>query len=134
MVQDAVGQSVTMVGEFGYLFVATANADGVLHLATARDASFNGSDHVAVAEWFCPETMANVSENRQISLVVWDPAQDRGYQMLGEVEEVRDLAVLDGQVSPEVEKRSPAQIQRALVVRVDRVLAFTQASHTDRVI
>ena len=78
--------------------------------------------------------MANVSENRQISLVVWDPAQDKGHQMLGEVEEVRDLAVLDGQVCPEVEKRSPVQVQRALVVRVERVLAFTQAPHTDRVI
>jgi hypothetical protein len=134
MVQGAVGQSVTLVGEVGYLFVATANADGVPHLATARDASLNGPDRVAVAEWFCPETMANVTEDRQVSLVVWDPMQDRGYQMLGEVEEVEDLAILDGQVSPEVEQRSPAQIQRALVVRVDRVLAFTQAPHTDRVI
>jgi hypothetical protein len=123
-----------MVGQVGHLFVASASADGVPHLATARDASVPGPDQVAVAEWFCPETMANVNENRQVSLVVWDPVEDRGYQMLGEVTEVQDLAIFDGQVSPGVEERLPAQTERALIVHVDKVLAFTEAPHTDRVI
>jgi hypothetical protein len=41
-------------------------------------------------------TMANLQVNRRIVLVIWDPVEDRGYQLLGEAAKVEDRAMMDG--------------------------------------
>ena len=85
---------------------------------------------MAVSEWFCPGTMANLEENRSVAVVVWDAEKDRGHQLVGRVAKVRERSVVDGYV-PEPGETGPPQVERELVIEVDQVLHFSQGPHSD---
>jgi hypothetical protein len=130
MKRDTLEDAVGLVDEVEHAFVATADADGLPHLAAAGAVSIGGADRVGVTEWFCPGTMANLEASRQIALVIWDPETDRGYQLLGQVTEIEDRAVIDGYV-PEAGEGTSPQVERELVIRVDEILHFSQGAHSD---
>jgi hypothetical protein len=79
---------------------------------------------------FCPGTVENIQHNRRIALVVWDEGRDTGYQLLGEVKEVKELSFMDG-YAPETESRMPPQVERQLIIHVNKILAFSHAPHSD---
>ena len=123
--------AINLAEKVGHVFVATADAAGMPHLAAAAQIRSASEDRVAVSAWFCPGTVENLEQNRRISLVVWDPPSDRGYQLLGEVVQVEEASVMNG-FSPEAEKSSPMpQVERRLMVQVTRILAFSHAPHSD---
>ena len=73
----------------------------------------------------------NLEHNLRVSLVVWDAAADTGYQLLGNVEKIEETAMLDGYI-PEMESVGPSpQVERQLFVKVDKVMAFSHAPHSD---
>lgn len=120
-----------LVAKAGHLFVATVDAKGWPHVAAAGRLALTPEKHVVVTEWFCPGTVANLQANPRLSLVVWDSATDVGYQLIGELEEIKDLGVLDG-YAPQVEGKTPVpQIERQLLVHINRVFEFKRAPHTD---
>ena len=121
---EALAQAV------GHVFVATAGEGGVPHLASAGRVRRAGGGRVTVAEWFCPGTMANLQGNRSVAVVVWDPQEDHGHQLVGRVEEVRERSVVDGYV-PQPGETAPPQVERELVIEVDEVLHFSQGPHSD---
>ena len=51
---------------------------------------------------FVTGTVENLEQNRFVSLVIWDSASDKGYQVLGEVEEIEEEAMMNG-YAPELE-------------------------------
>jgi len=65
-----------------------------------------------------------------VALVIWDESQDTGYQLLGDVKEVRELSFVDG-YAPEKESQPPPQVERQLIVQVNKTLAFSHAPHSD---
>jgi len=130
--KEALNKAVGLVEKLEHLFVATADASGLPHVAASHKASLipNGA-LLSVEAWFCPGTMANLKVNRHIALVVWDPKTDEGYQLLGEAEEFEDVLIMDG-YAPEVEgTRTLPQVERRLVIQVDRILRFSHAPHAD---
>jgi hypothetical protein len=128
---ETLDRAVGLAARTGCVFVATADVDGLPHLASAASISHVAAGQVAVTEWFCPGTMANVRDNRRVALVVWDAAEDVGYQLLGRVTKVEELAVLDG-YDPAVEPATPPpQVERRLVVGVEKVILFSHAPHSD---
>lgn len=130
MNQEVLEEAVALAKEVGHVFVATANADGLPHIATAGAISLKGTDRVGVTEWFCPGTMANLEDSERIALVVWDPETDSGYQLLGRVTEVKEQAVMDGYL-PEAEEQALPQVERELGIRVEEILYFSQGPHSD---
>jgi hypothetical protein len=86
---------------------------------------------VAVSEWFCPGTVANLEKNPRISLVVWDPGRDIGYQLVGEVEGVEDVAFLNGHLAELESVRPVPQTRRRITVHVTGIMAFSRGPHTD---
>ncbi len=130
MKQAKLKEAVLLAQRLHRTFVATSSADGMPHVAVASSLSLSDQNVVVVRDWFCPGTVANASGGHGIALVVWDPELDKGYQLLGAVEEVQELAMMNG-YSPKEEQTSMPQVQRALHVRVGRILVFTQAPHTD---
>lgn len=130
MNQEILDEAVALAKAVGYVFVATASADGVPHLASAGDLTFSGEGEIVVAEWFCPGTMANLQENEAIAVVAWDAQADRGHQLAGRVAEIRERSVIDGYV-PEVGEEARPQVERELVIQVDQVLHFSQGPHSD---
>ena len=78
-----------------HVLIATADDEGVPHVAAALQLSRASENELTVSGWFCPGTMANLEHNRNISLVVWDAASDTGYQILGTVRKIEELAMMN---------------------------------------
>jgi pyridoxine/pyridoxamine 5'-phosphate oxidase len=132
MVRPEIVQSAVSMGQkVKHVFVATADSAGLPHVAAAGRISMGKEGLIAVAAWFCPGTVMNLQQNPNVSLVLWDADSDTGYQLLGKVEKVEESAMLNGYV-PEMEGKDPfPQVERRLLVRIDKVIAFSHAPHSD---
>ena len=127
----SIKQAVTLADKLGHIFVATADAQGLPHVAAAASMSSIAENKVAVSAWFCPGTLANLDHNRLVSLTVWDEAADIGFQLLGRVDCIGEKAVMNGYL-PETEHSAPLpQVEKVLEVAVDKVIAFSHAPHSD---
>jgi len=125
-----LSRAIELAGKLGHLMVATVGPGGMPHLAAAGEISQNG-ESVEVTAWFCPTTVENLRTSKTVSLVIWDPLRDHGFQLLGQAEQVIEMAQLDG-YQPELEARWPLpQVERKLVIRVTAVLDFKHAPHSD---
>lgn len=122
---------VTLAQRVGFLFLATADRQGRPHLASARRAELISGGRLAVTEWFCPGTVANLRENPRLSVVAWDSGSDVGYQVIGEAEALHDVAMLDGFAAGLDEDHPLPQVERRLVVEVREILEFRQQPHSD---
>jgi hypothetical protein len=116
-----------------HALIATVSSDGIPHVAACRTLSLAGKKDVVLTEWFCPETVTNLSgPNHSMSIVIWERKTDNGFQLIGELKREEDLAYLDG-YGPGLEEKNPVpQVERKLTVRVDKIIDFRLAPHTDR--
>jgi len=56
---------------------------------------------------------------------------DNGYQLLGKTEKVENTAMMDG-YAPGLEDKPPLpQVERRLLIRVDKIIGFRNSPHTD---
>jgi predicted pyridoxine 5'-phosphate oxidase superfamily flavin-nucleotide-binding protein len=113
------------------VLVATASAEGEPHIAVASNFALATEGQVVVTEWFCPTTVANLAENPEIAVVIWDPTADVGYQIVGRLDRLTERAVADGYL-PGEEALDIPQVDRDLWIRVEKILSFTEGPHTDR--
>ncbi len=128
---EAIQKALELADKLQHVFVATADAKGLPHVAIAGKLKLESNGRVAVTAWFCPGTVDNLQHNHRIALVVWDAIEDTGYQLVGEVLRMEELAFLDG-YAPGIEGPTPSpQVERQLIIRVDMVLAFSHAPHSD---
>ncbi len=126
-----LAKAIALAERVGHVLVATADAEGLPHIAAAQRLAPADEGAIAVAAWFCPGTVANVEQNKKIAIAVWDPVADAGYQLLGNVESSEVVAMLDG-YAPEAERTAPPpQAERRLIVRVSKILRFSHAPHSD---
>jgi len=131
MRRDPIKEAVRLGNRMNYAMIATADAEGLPHVAASRKINAEPGGGISVSEWFCPGTLANLQINPKVSIVIWDPAKDSGYQILGVSEKISDISVMDG-YSRDIEKGPPLpQVERKIHVRVDRVIHFSHAPHSD---
>lgn len=115
----------------GYIYIATADGKAMPHITVAGSLQRGGRGQVVIKEWFCPGTVANLKVNKAVSVAVWDFHCDVGYQLLGQLERIDDLAVLDG-YAPDIEAEKPMpQVEKQLVITVEKILDFSLAPHCD---
>jgi hypothetical protein len=130
----ALHAAVNFSEKLQHIFITTANRQGLAHVAAADGIRLGDEGFFHLTGWYCQTTAQNLEENRLISVVLWDPDIDVGYQVLGEVEEIQEKANL-GVFMPETDEAdSLPHVERELLVRVREVLLFCHAPHTDRVI
>lgn len=122
--------AVSLATRVDHVFVATVGPDGTPHLAAAAKVALAG-ETLEISAWFCPVTVVNLRYNRSISLVIWDQSSDQGYQLLGQAERVEELAMMDGFLPGQEESPPLPQVERKMVVRVERILDFHHAPHSD---
>jgi hypothetical protein len=112
-----------------HLFLAMVDGQGVPYVNSARQIEQLAGNQFAVEEWICPLTVTNLGLNPKTAVLVWDPATDGGYEILGEVLMFEDQAFLNG-FAPEVEKGENdylPQVKRRLIIRAERITAFRRA-------
>ncbi|MBI5415766.1 MAG: pyridoxamine 5'-phosphate oxidase family protein [Candidatus Omnitrophica bacterium] len=129
--QPQIKRAVAMAKEVGHLFLATADAAGTPHIAVVKDIAAGPGDSVLLTMWPCQSTFANLEKNPNVSLVVWQPARDTGYQLVGRLEDIESVAVLNGYLPGLENKKHYPQEEIKVRVRVQKVLNFQQAPHLD---
>jgi len=115
-----------------HCLIATVDEEGVPHVAASKKISLDQGNNIVITEWFCPNTITNImGSNHNISIVVWHKETDSGYQVLGTVQDEKDLAYMDGYSPVLDEQASVPQIQRRLTVQVGKIMDFKIEPHTD---
>src|SRR5208337_4707541 len=84
-------------------YVASADSQGLPHLAVSKLIRVPDAEHVTFTGWFCPQTTENIAKNPKLAVSAWDAAHDHGYQLVGEVTKSTVTAVLDGWTGSERE-------------------------------
>lgn len=131
MKEQSLEAGINIARKIGHIFIATADSSGLPHIAAAGKMDSAGAGRIALTEWFCPGTLKNLAENKSISITIWDKDSDSGYQLLGIVEKIQDMAILDG-YSKKMEENLPLpQVERKLIVRVDKIIDFKLKPHSD---
>lgn len=128
---ESIVQAENLSQKVGYVLVATADKHGVPHLAVSGSLKILDTNTVSVTQWFCPGTMENLQVNPGISLVIWDSSLDYGFQLSGKIDNIKDIALIDGFDPNEKEKVHIPQVERQLTVKIDKVMHFKKAPHTD---
>lgn len=123
--------AVTMAAGLEHILIGTANRNKEPHIAAAASLGYVDENHVAASEWFCPTTVSNLYENPAVCLVIWDSTTDTGYQLMGLSEGIENKAILDGWVPKMDETPAIPQIERKILVRVDKIIDFKEAPHND---
>lgn len=131
MTRQKLAEAVATGARAGYVVIATADNEGTPHIAAAGKIELEGDSAVAITEWFCPGTVANLRPNAGVSVVAWDRASDAGFQLIGRLETTSDVAVLDG-YAPGLEGNPPLpQVERRLLIHVDHIMDFSLSPHSD---
>jgi hypothetical protein len=123
--------AIALSGRIRHVFIATADAKGVPHIAVAGPIAMKG-ELVAISAWYCPQTLANIEKQPQVTIAVWDETSDAGFQLVGRCEKIEDIAVMDGYAPKAESKAAYPQVERRLLARVENVYYFTQAQHADK--
>jgi len=132
MKTEILKKAITLAKNVGHVFVATADAAGLPHVAAAGKITLTPDEgRVAVESWFCPGTVANLQSNQHTTLIIWDPNIDNGYQLLGETEKVEDIAIMNGYAFGLEDRSALPQVERRLLIRVDKIIGFRRSPHTD---
>jgi hypothetical protein len=114
-----------------HFFVAVVGAGGFPYVNSARRIEPVTENQFAIEEWICPLTVKHLSENSKMAVLIWDPASDDGYEILGEVLIFENRAYLNG-FAPEVEEDAYLpQVKRKLIVRAEKITAFSHALRCD---
>ncbi|NIQ95988.1 MAG: pyridoxamine 5'-phosphate oxidase family protein [Desulfuromonadales bacterium] len=116
-----------------YALVASTGADGRPHLSAGYGLQVIDDHHVEFDAWFCRRTLENVAGNPNVAVMVLEPSGRQGFQLTGQVEKERDVALLNG-YAPQKEKPGTPQVESALLVRVETVTRFSRGAHTDRLL
>jgi hypothetical protein len=114
-----------------HFFLALVGADGFPYVNTARQIEPVAENQFAIEEWICPLTVKHLSENPKMAVLIWDPASEDGYEILGEVLMFESQAFLNG-FAPEVEEDAYLpQVKRKLIIRAEKITAFSHALQCD---
>ncbi len=131
MKTENLQKAVDIGKKAGSVCVATADVNGMPHIAAAKKLELAGENCVAVTEWFCPGTVANLQKNKRVAIAVLEKASDSGYQLLGQLKSVEDVGVLDG-YAPGLEGEPPLpQVEKRLTIDVKKVIAYRLGPHSD---
>jgi len=111
------------IAEFGAALVATASKDGKPNVSLKGSFRVLDDEHVIFADIASPRTMANLRENPQLSVMVFDPATRKGCRVWGKAVEILDSGNLFDTISAEFAKMK-MEVKHLVKVAVDEVVTF----------
>lgn len=124
-------QAMEMAEKIGQVFLATADSRANPHLSIVQPVGVDDQGRWKLMAWFCRYALSNLQENPKVSVVIWDPAKDTGYQLTGQIEDLQLVAELDGYAAGIEQKKHFPQTEWKILVRIDKVFNFQKAPHVD---
>jgi len=129
MMSDLIQRTLETEKEDKEFFLITANRRGIVHADLVHHMAVIEGD-VRVQEWFSPLTLSDLEENKHVTLVIWDPKIQQGYQLEGKWKELKEQAPL-GDHLPNKEELFP-QVAWDLRIAIQSVMPFK--SHEKKII
>ena len=111
------------IAEFGAALVATASKDGKPNVSLKGSFRVLDDEHVIFADIASPRTMANLRENPQLSVMVFDPSTCKGCRVWGKTVEILDSGSLFDTISTEFAPKG-MKVNHIVKVAVDEVVTF----------
>ena len=111
------------IAEFGAALVATASKDGKPNVSLKGSFRVLDDEHVIFADIASPRTMANLRENPQLSVMVFDPSTCKGCRVWGKAVEILDSGSLFDTISAEFAAKG-MKVNHIVKVAVDEVTTF----------
>ena len=111
------------IAEFGAALVATASKSGKPNVSLKGSFRVLDDEHVIFADIASPQTMANLKENPQLSVMVFDPSTCKGCRVWGKAVEILDSGSLFDTISAEFAPRG-MKVNHIVKVVVDEVVTF----------
>ena len=130
MDSNRINAAIKIAQKLQYFFIATADGQGVPHVATAGEIAVRSTNTLEISFWFCPKTIENLQKNKKVSLVIWDAEKNAGYQLLGTAEDVLASKASD-EDNPGEEVTNSPRMTLSLTVHVDTAMEFIHALHND---
>ena len=131
MRRSRLEQAVEIAARAGFVMLATVDEDGTPHMTAAGKIEVASRDSLAVTEWFCPTTVANLRRHSPLAILAWDRQTDSGLQLYGTCASMHDEAVFNG-LAPKVEKEPPPpQAREKVLVNIVHTTDFHKAPHAD---
>src|SRR5512136_912684 len=129
---ETLERALSLSQASGRIYMATADLGGMPHVASACPLILHSDQKRVVFEaWFFPRTVANLEVNRWMALVILPIEEESDYQLIGWIEELEDILLMDG-FDPHLEaRRAIPQAKKRLTMRVDKIIGFLPAAHTD---
>ena len=131
MKSEFMEKAVALGKKRGFVFLTTVDDHGIPHLTVATRVSVTPDHMLSVTEWFCPQTVRNLESNPVIGVTAWDERSDSGYQLFGKKEALREVAVLDGYTPQAPKTGNLPQVEREVLISVERILEFKRSPHSD---
>jgi hypothetical protein len=130
---DRLERAIRLGKKLEHFFITLVGKDGFPYVNSAREIERVANNQLAIDEWICPLTVMHLSENPKMAVLIWDPKTDDGYEILGEVLMFEGQEFLNG-YAPEVEENSYVpQVKRRLILRAERITAFSHALRCDEI-
>ena len=115
------------------VYLATADEEGLPHIAAAEGIRVEDEGRVCFSAWFCVKTMENLRVNPRLSVAVMDPVNKLGYQLIGKVEKIDQAEVMDGYSAAAEERwEHHPQTRYKLTADIEQVLEMSAGAHSDR--
>lgn len=127
----SLNQAMDMAKKLGYVFLTTSDNCGRPHLSIVQALDIDSRERLSLMAWFCQNTFKNLQENPNVSVVVWDPIHDDGYQLSGVMDDMEEVAILDGYSFGLEERKHFPQVEWRIRVSVEKILNFQKAPHID---
>lgn len=83
---------VNFGGNLKHVLVATTDGNGIPHLSAASSVGLSSDGLLAVRKCYCQKTMDNVRENPLLSVLILNANLACGYQLIGRLQGMGDLA------------------------------------------
>jgi hypothetical protein len=128
---DKLERAIMLGKKIEHFFVALVGGDGFPYVNFARRIERESDNQLAIEEWICPLTVVHLSANPKMAVLIWDPATDDGYEILGEVLMFEGRSFLNGFAPEEEESAYVPQVKRRLILRAEKITAFSHALRCD---
>lgn len=123
--------AVNLGKKLEHLFISLNGTEGFPYINSAHGIEQIAENQVAIEEWTCPVTVRDLSEHPEMAILIWDPATDDGYEILGRVLMIESQECLNG-YAPEAEQNTFApQVRRRLFIRAEKIVAFSHDLRCD---
>ncbi len=116
-------EAKSFIAEIHPGLVATASKSGRPNVSAKGSLQLLDDGHVFFADVNSPRTMANLAENPQLSVIVFDPATSHGCRIWGKAEAILDAGELFDRVSSQLATRK-VQAKHVVVIGVEDSVTF----------